>query len=486
MNRSLKTFTALVAVASLAACDFIPDYLQPELPTALSWSGAEQAQAPLSEQGQAAASAISWQTFFASPELKTVIQTALENNRDLRVAALNVEAAQALYRIERADILPTVDANATHPRQKVTKAQSTANPLFRAPQEFINSSYAVNLSTAFELDLFGRLRSESESALETFFATKAARDAAQISLIAEVSNAYLQWLADRKILELTQDTLVTQEESLKIIQKSFDSGLGSKLDVAQVRQAVHAAQANQALYARRVEQDKNALILLMGVKELPAGIEHLKLENVALMKELPVGLPAEVLVLRPDVQQAEHALKAANANIGAARAAFLPRISLTGSYGYASADLDKLFSSSAWGAWSFAPQITMPIFQGGRNMANLDYASLKKEASVAQYEQAVMGAFREVADELAARNTLDAQFGAQKSLADAAEESYDLSMARYKQGVDSFLNVLDAQRSYFSAQQQQIEIEKQRLANMVNLYKALGGGLVSETATAQN
>ncbi|MBN66887.1 MAG: multidrug transporter [Rickettsiales bacterium] len=471
-----KTMVTLLCTTLLGGCTMVPDYLRPDLPVSDTWQQEESLPALSSEQQQAV-SDIVWQKFFLSPGMQQVVETALNNNRDLRVAALNVEAARALYRVERSDLFPNVSAGASSTRQKVTEAQSTSNPLFGTPQEYITSTYTANLaSTAFELDLFGRLRSQNEAALETYFATQSARDAAQISLIAEVANAYLQWLADRKILALTQETLDAQQKSYDLIAKSYEKGVASKLDQAQVRQAVETARTNLALYTRRVMQDQNALVLLMGVKALPTSLQNERLDDVAVLKNLPVGLASDVLLMRPDVQQAEHQLLSDNANIGAARAAFFPTISLTGTFGYASSDLGDLFSSGASGAWSFAPQITLPIFQGGRNIANLDYAKLIKEASVARYEQTIQTAFKEVADELAARSTLDDELNAQHGLVEATQDAYDLSYARYKQGIDNFLNVLDAQRSLFSAQQQEIEIQKQQLANLVNLYKVLGGG----------
>jgi len=477
-----KPMAILLCTSLLSGCTMIPDYLRPDLPTSTSWH-AEETLPELSTESQQAAADIVWQEFFISPGMQKVVEAALTNNRDLRVAALNVEAARALYRIERSDLFPNVNAGAAGARQKVTEAQSTSNPLFGSPQEYITSTYTANLaSTAFELDLFGRLRSQNEAALESYFATGAARDAAQISLIAETANAYLQWLADRKILALVQETLDAQQKSYDLIAKSYEKGVASKLDLAQVRQAVETAKANLALYTRRVMQDQNALVLLMGVKTLDPSLQTERLDDVAVLEKLPVRLPSEVLLVRPDVRQAEHELLSSNANIGAARAAFFPTISLTGTFGYASSDLGDLFSSAASGAWSFAPQITLPIFQGGRNIANLDYTKLIKEASVARYEKTIQTAFKEVSDELAARSTLDDELGAQRNLVEATQNAYDLSFARYKEGIDNFLNVLDAQRSLFSAQQQEIEIQKQQLANLVNLYKVLGGGAKTQAA----
>lgn len=486
MNK--PTLSAMLLAGLLTGCTMIPSYEMPSLPVLDSWQEQPEPQPvpPVPEAGVKAAREIAWQAFFESPQMRQLIDAALEHNRDLKMAALNVEAVRALYRVERSDLVPGIDVGASGSRQKVTKAQSTSNPLFNTPQEYITSTYTANVaSTAFELDLFGKLRSENEAALERYFASQQAHDAAKVALIAQTANTYLQWLADGEILKLTQETLATQEKSFTLISKSYESGVASKLDLAQVRQAVQTAKANQALYSRRVMQDRNALQLLVGTQDITPILGQVELQQVKLRRDLPLGLPSEVLLVRPDIRQAEHELNAANANIGAARAAFFPTISLTGAYGYASRDLGDLFTGAASGAWSFAPKITMPIFQGGRNLANLDYASLVKEASVANYEKTIQTAFREVSDELAARMTLDEELQAQQQLVAATQDAYDLSYARYREGIDSFLNVLDAQRSLFAARQQEIEIQKQRLANLVNLYKALGGGLISdETAIA--
>jgi len=467
---TVKNFALAMVCLGLAACSFIPAMETHDMPVAENWSVEP---TPVSDAGLEAAAEIGWREFFPSAHLQSVLTSTLANNRDLRVAALNVEASRALYRIEKSELLPTVNGDVGGSRQRLSEAQTTGVQTDRTI-----SDYHANLAvTGFELDLFGRIRSQNEAALERFFATEAARDAVQVSLIAEVANTYLQWLADRKTLEITEATLETQEKSHELIRLSYENGVASKLDLAQVTTAVASAKANQARFTRFLMQDQNAMTLLMGDgthSDLPPGES---LDGIQVMGQLPVGLPSDVLLLRPDVRQAEHELKAANADIGAARAAFFPRISLTGTLGFASTQLGDLFSSSAGGAWRFAPQITVPIFNAGRNKANLAYSETQKEIALARYEKAIQTAFREVADELAARKTLDDQWQAQKREVDAAQEVYDLSYKRYEAGVDSFLAVLDAQRFLFAAQLRQIEIERQKLANLANLYKALGGGL---------
>ncbi len=468
LNKSF--LIALAASTMLAGCTMIPRYDRPEAPVNAQWP-----QGPAYDEMSdttVRASEISWREFFRSPQLQQVISTALENNRDLRIAALNIEAARATYRVQRAALVPAIDGVGSGNRQGVPDNASPTG------ESTITSIYSANIgTTAFELDLFGRVRSLNQSALEEYLATEEARDATQIALIAEVANAYLIHQADRKLLALTENTLSTQQQSYDLIKQSFDMGIGTQLDVAQAATLVETARANRAQYMRLVAQDKNALTLLMGANIDESILEAEGLDTVALMTDLPVGISSNVLLDRPDIRQAEHSLKAANANIGAARAAFFPTISLTGSAGMASESLSDLFASGSGLAWSFVPQLTLPIFSGGRNLANLDSAKANEKIAAAQYERAIQIAFREVADELAARGTYTDQLNAQRSLVAANQQSYDISQARYKQGIDSHLSVLDAQRELYTAQQNEIVVQQQRLSNLVTLYKTLGGGL---------
>lgn len=470
----IRQVHALLVAVLLGGCTLIPEIPPPaqSIPTELpTGEDTHSANTPSAET-------IGWEEFFPSPPLQTLIRTALANNRDLRTAMLNVEAIRALYDVQQSFLLPGVTANGLENRRAIPEALGGANPLARRGGTTLITQYEANLaSTVFELDVFGRIRSLSESALQDYFVSEATRDAVQITLVAEVANTYLQWLADRKILALSQETLATQEKSLELIAASNEKGISSQLDVAQVRTAVESARVNVALYDRLVEQDKNALFLALGTHDEALLTPEATLDNVTVMETLPVGLASHVLLARPDVRQAEHRLLAANADIGAARAAFFPALSLTGSYGFASTDLSTLFSGGAAGAWNFVPQATLPLFVGGRNFANLDFSKASRDAAIAQYERAIQAAFREVADELAARRTLDDQLAAQRALVAAAQQTYDLSYARYRAGLDSFLTVLDAQRSLFTAQQNEIVIDRQRHTNLANLYKALGGGL---------
>lgn len=464
---------ALSAVLLAGGCSLIPDYLRPEAPIPASWpSGPAQdgaAQAP--QPGIPAAAELGWRDFFRTPELQRLIGRALENNRDLRVAILNIEQARALYRIQESERLPHLDGSASATRQHQPETVTTTGRAATSTQ------YNVNLGvTAFELDLFGRVRSLEAQALEQFLATQEARSATQVALVAEVANAYLTLLADRELLRLTEETLATQQASYDLTRRSFDRGVASKLDVTRAQSAVETARSNRVRYIRQAALDRNALALLAGAPVddlIPAAPKPLAIADY--VTEIPAGLPSDLLANRPDIRQAEHQLKAANANIGAARAAFYPTITLTGSVGTASRSLTDLFSGNS-GAWAFAPQLIVPIFDAGRNQANLDSAQAQRDIAVAQYEKAIQTAFREVADALAARGTLGEQEAAEQALVDAAQESYRLSELRYRQGIDTYLSVLDAQRSLYSAQQTLITTRLARVSNLVTMYKTLGGG----------
>jgi outer membrane protein, multidrug efflux system len=329
--------------------------------------------------------------------------------------------------------------------------------------------------TSYEIDVFGRVRSLNHSRLQQYLGFVETRRSTQITVIAEVASAYLTLLADEQLLRITQDTLGSQQESLKLIKMSFDGGVATALDFHQAETTVATAQANLAQYTRQVAQDQNALVVLLGAplpNELPTGSN---LDEESLLTDLPAGLPSEVLTQRPDILAAEHNLIAANANIGAARAAFFPRITLTGSYGTASTQLSGLFDHGST-AWTFSPQISLPIFAGGANVASLDLAKVQKNVLVVQYEQAIQNGFREVADSLAGRATLDSQIAADQSLVDATNESFRLANMRFTGGVDNYLAVLDSQRLLYGAQQSLIDVKLARLQNLVTLYKALGGG----------
>jgi multidrug efflux system outer membrane protein len=463
--RALKSLAAMGVSAALAACTMAPRFEKPAAPIAAAFEQAS------SDAGAVTASEIGWREFFPDPELQDLIARALHNNRDLRIATLNVEAARAQYRIRRADLVPAVDA------QGQANNQRTPASLSQTGESTLNRTYSAGLGvSAFELDLFGRVRSLRRAALEDFFSVEANRVAAQLTLVSEVANAWLTLIADRELLKLAQGTRDSQQKSYDLTRLRFDQGVSSEIDLHRSETAWREAEVDIAAQTRRVAQDRNALALLVG-EPLPAevaGGEH-AIEAQTFSKELPVGLPSEVLTRRPDVVAAEHALRAANADIGAARAAFFPSISLTGFYGNASDDLSALFQSGHT-SWSFTPQVRLPIFSGGANIASLNLAKVRKRIEVARYEQSIQVAFREVADALVARATLTDQLRAQEALTKASENSYRLADVRYRGGVDSYLGALIAQRDLYSAQRALIETRLAGASNLVRLYAALGGG----------
>jgi multidrug efflux system outer membrane protein len=457
---------SLAAAVALAGCSLAPDYLRPEAPIAAAWP---QGDAYPASASTASSSAPEWREFFRDPQLQQLIGIALENNRDLRVAALNVEAYRAQYRITRADILPTIDAAAGGTRQRLPA------DLSQSGKRTISSQYSATVGvSAWELDLFGRLRSLSEQQLQLYFASEEARRSTRISLAASVANAWLTLQADRAQLQLTRDTLAAFEHSYKLTERSFNVGVANALTLSQSRTQVENARASLAQYTRLVAQDQNALAVLIG-QGIPADTVVQKDLDASLLAEVPAGLPSDLLQRRPDILQAEHELQGANASIGAARAAFFPSISLTADAGTASSQLSGLFDGGS-GTWLFQPQINLPIFTAGRLKANLDYAEVQKNIEVAQYEKAIQVAFQEVSDGLAARETYREQLQAQRDLVGASQDYYRLADRRYRTGVDSYLTLLDAQRQLFGTQQQLITDRLNQLTSEVNLYKALGGG----------
>jgi multidrug efflux system outer membrane protein len=467
MKRNLSLFLGIV-VFLLGGCTLAPKYTRPASPVPADWP----AGAAYSETKTASSApevpALPWREFITDERLQKIIETALNNNRDLRIAALNVERARALYGIQRAELLPAVNAVGSVSKALVPADLSTTGSAMTSEQ------YSVNLGiSSWEIDFFGRIRSLRDQALEEYLATEDARRSAQIMLVSAVAEAYLTLAADRENLKLVTSILRAQETSYKLIRKRYDVGIASELDLRQVQSQVDTARGNVARYTQLAAQDENALNLLAG-SPLPSALLPAELGSIKPPKEIASGLSSELLLRRPDIIAAEHQLKAANANIGAARAAFFPSVSLTTAIGTASADLSGLFKAGQ-GTWSFAPQIVMPIFDA-RMWSAYDVTKVDREISVAQYEKVIQTSFREVADALAVRGTVEQQITAQQSLVEAVEETYHLSNARYTKGIDSYLSVLDAQRSLYGAQQGLIALHLARLVNRVMLYMALGGG----------
>ncbi len=483
---SRSTCFLVAALATLlSACTLEPHYHRPPPPVPALPGGTA---------GGTAAPDIGWREFFPDPQLQQLIALALTNNRDLRVAVLNVQSAQAQYRIQRAELFPTVNASAVEQVQEI--------PISVLEAEFPNASsaaagaagsaaptggitvrtYNVGVGfTNYELDLFGRIRSLSHAALQQYFSSGETRRSVQLTLVAEVATAYLTVLTDQTLLNITRDTLKSQEESYALTQKMFSGGTTTELALRQAETTVDTARAELAQYNRQLGQDRDALQLLLGAP-IPDGIDFSAgLDRANMVAELEEGIPSDVLVHRPDILAAEHQLMAANAEIGAARAAFLPAISLTGNFGTESSQLSGLFKAGSR-AWTFSPDISLPIFAGGANVANLQATKLARDTAVAQYEKAIQTGFREVADALVARSTLDEQLAAQQALVTASAVAYRLADMRYRGGVDSYLTALVAEVSLYSAQQQLQTVRLLRLQNLVTLYKALGGGLRERAA----
>jgi len=455
---------SLLATAALGACTLAPRYERPALPVAQAW--------PVAPPTAAAAPGadLAWREMFPDPRLRSTIALALEQNRDLRIAVANIARARAQYRVQRAELLPGIDAVGSADRSRTPGSLSPAGSGGVAEQYAVTAGFS-----AYELDLFGRVRSLSAAALQSYFATEENRRAAQIALIAEVAGDYLTLAADQDLLKITQDTLASREAALELSRKRFAAGATSELDLRQAQTLAEQARSDAAVAYARVGQDLNALRLVVGAEVPAALLPDGDLQGVGVLTEIAPGLPSDVLVRRPDVRAAEHALQAQNANIGAARAAFFPRISLTGSAGSASPELGQLFGGGT-GAWSFAPQIVLPLFSGGANIANLRGAEAGRDAAVAQYEKAVQTAFREVSDALAVRATIGERLAAQQRLVEAAAAAQRLTQARYDRGVDSYLAVLDAQRTLYTARQTLLAAQLAQRTNLVELYRALGGG----------
>jgi multidrug efflux system outer membrane protein len=448
-------FTLSVAMLALAGCTMMPQYRRPAAPVADQFPGVTEIQA-------GSAAEIAWKNVFADERLKQLIGLALTNNLDLRVAMLNVEQSRAQYRITRSASFPSVNGSGSYTRSG--DFSTTAD------------SWSASLgSTAYEVDLFGRVRSLNRQALEKYFATAEARRSAQITLVSEVADEYFVWREAEEQLQVARQTLAAVQESYDLNNATFAAGASSELDLRTAEGQVLSAKISVLTYERQIAQAQNYLAVLLG-QPLPADLPAPRpFSDTNLVAGIPAGLPSELVQRRPDIIEAEHTLKAANANIGAARAAFLPRITLTGSLGTSSSQFDELFGSGT-GTWSFSPQVTVPIFTGGQNRADLDSAKVSARIEVANYQKAIQTAFREVADALVANRSYASQIGAETALIYTQQRRYDLAKLRYRQGDDTYLNVLSAQQELYSAQQGQIQAQYNKLSSQISLYKALGGG----------
>lgn len=502
--RARAVATGALLAGLISSCTMEPRYRQPALPVPDQWpipattAGTPAADASAVPAGVAAAPTpaapapaaaeaqslavrdIGWRDFFADTRLQNIIAAALANNRDLRVAILNIEAARAQYRIQRANELPFLDASGTLTREELPPA------LTFGTQSFTSSIYQVGIGiTSYQIDLFGRVRSLTHAALQQYLAQEEARRSTQLSLIAAIANAYLTLASDRDLQRLAQQTLESQEHSFELASRSHDAGTTSGLDLAQAQTTVEQARADAARYEGSVAQDIDALTLLVGAPIESAWLPDSFDAGTMGLQALPGSLPSDVLLRRPDVLEAEHLLRSANGNIGAARAAFFPTIALTANIGSASLDLSHLFRPGTE-VWQFEPQITMPIFHGGEILGNLKLAKTNQQIALAQYEKAIQSSFREVADALALTATLNRQRAAQEALVSATGRAYQLSQQRYKAGRDSYLDVLVSQRSDYSAQQGLIATRLAEQTNRVSLYEALGGGWREQTSKSAN
>lgn len=459
----ISAFSTLLIAMALGGCSLAPTYERPVAPVADSWSGE-------AAQRGSAINDLAWQTFIVDPQLRRLIGTALDNNRSLRQTLLDIEQARAQYRIQRADRVPGLNAGASGNRQRVPADLSNNG------RAGVASNYQVGLSLPeYELDLFGRVKSLSDAALQEYLATEEAGRAAQIALIAEVSQAYLTHQGAQRRLELTQQTLASREYSFALINQRRSVGTANALDYQEALGLVEQSRAEEESNQRQKQQAFNALVLLLGTADAAKSIPQDLGKEPMLVQDIAPGTPSALIERRPDILAAEHRLQARNADIGAARAAFFPRISLTGSFGTSSAQMSGLFDGGSR-SWSFVPNLSLPLFDAGRNSAGLSLAEARKDSAVAAYEGTIQTAFREVADALAATDTLRREEAARRSLADTSNESLKLAKARYEGGVDSHLRYLDAQRTSFVNETQLIEVSTQRQIALVDLFRSLGGG----------
>ena len=456
----IKRPIALLVSLLLTGCSLAPDYQRPAAPIPVNYE---------TKTSPAAVQATDWQQVFTDPALKKLIDTALQNNRDLRVAVLNVEAYQAQYRIQRAAQLPDITATGYQARQRIPGTYSGG------ASAISNTDSATVGISAYELDMFGRVQSLKDQALEKYLAQEETQRSTQLSLIANVATAYMTLLADHDLLRLAEQTAKSYEQSYQLIEQRYEAGISSSLDVSQSRSNLESVRSSLAQYRRQVALDQNALRLLLGT-DIPAGLSNgLPEQDLTLLTSLGADMPSSLLTRRPDILAAEHALKAANANIGAARAAFFPSISLTANAGSMSSSLNKLFDGGS-GTWLFQPSINLPIFDFGSREAQLDVAKVQEKIEVATYEKAIQTAFKEVSDGLVAQDGYREQLQAQQALVDANKTYYQLAQSRYEKGVDSYLTLLDAQRSLFTAEQGLVSTRLALLSNRVSLFKAVGGG----------
>lgn len=457
-----------MVVILLGGCSLAPEYNRPKAPVPAQWPQGAAYQHADAAPGAPAVAKLKWQEFFRDQRLLKIIKMVLENNRDLRLAVLNVDRARALYGIQRAQLWPTVDLGASGQKQR------TAAELTNPGTDRTTTKYNVDLGVvSWEIDFFGRIRSFEEQALQEYLATEQASRSVQIVLVSETARSYLTLAADLDNLKLARETLKSQQAAYDLVKKRFDAGAATELDLYRADTPLQTAKVDIARYQQLAAQDLNALNLLAGAT-VPKALLPAGLDNLTPPGEISAGLSSQVLLQRPDIMAAEHRLKGAYASIGAARAAFFPRITLTGSVGTASNQLSDLFSAGS-DAWSFTPRIVMPIFDP-RIWAALRVSETDQKIILTQYEKTIQTSFREVADALAVQGTIGRQVAAQQALVDAEKNSYRLSSQRYVNGIDNYLGVLYSQQTLFSSQKVLVILRLAKLVNIVRLYEVLGGG----------
>jgi len=458
-------FPILTGPVLLTGCvsTLAPDYHRPAAPVAKQWPTGQQSSASHSSAD------IPWRTLFADPQMQRLIQLALDNNRDLRTSTLNIARARAQYNIQRSALMPDIGINGDGSSGRTPALISTTG------SSYVGHAYQLNVGiSAYELDLFGRVRSLKDQALQQYLATEAAQRSARISLITEVATTYMNLSASQEQLTLARNTFASRQSTYDLQRQRFESGDTSELELRQSEVELESARDQVLSMENAVAMDRNALELLVGTP-LPGDIQFVKpLDHMLARQDIPAGLPSDLLQRRPDIVSAEHSLMAANANIGAARAAFFPSIKLTAGIGRASDSLSSLFDGGNR-SWSFAPKINLPIFSGGRLTAALEVAKVDRDIAVAEYERSIQSAFREVADALNQRESLDGRLAAQQRRVSAAQAAYDMAKARYDNGISGYLEVLDTQRTLYSVQKTLVETQLARQNNLITLYKALGG-----------
>lgn len=451
-----RNFTHLALILALTACTMAPKYIKPD--AAVPFSETQ-------ESSQKKIAMISWREYFRSADLQRIIALALENNKDLKTAALNIEVAEGAYGVARSNLLPSVNAVGSETRQGVPSGFAGFTP---------KKQFRANLTlTSYEVDLFGRLRSLKKAALEDFYSTEEAYNVAKISVISETANIYAQYLLDRHLFKLAQQEVEVQKERYAFVEARYKNGIDSQTTLLNTLTFVENSKINAENYRKSAEMDKNALMALIGVFNESAIPQDETIDAIEINEDLLDFVASENLLLRPDVKQAEHRLIAANADIGAARAAFFPTITLTGTYGYASRDLNVLFDNKSW---TFTPQITLPIFSGGRNIANLNIADARKKIQIVAYEKAIQAAFREALDQLVERKSVTSRLQSSNKILAARQKTFDFAEKKHESGIISALDVLDSEVSTLAAKQAQLIVQKESIANLIMLYKVMGGG----------